>query len=102
MRGERRVPAAHPRRGDDDATAASAVRLAGTIAARCGGYTHLVHVRAYGSQTRHHLAVLSTELAGLTGDEPGFDVLRGCMAPRRSATSRAVAVRRWASWGVVA
>jgi nucleotide-binding universal stress UspA family protein len=67
---------------DDDATAASAVRLAGTIAARCGGYVRLVHVRGhdYGSQTRHRLAVLSTELVELTGDEPGFDVLRGCNA----------------------
>ena len=63
----------------DDDTATSAARMAGTIAARCGGHVHVVHVqgRDYGTQTRHRLAVLATELVELTGAEPMIDVLRG-------------------------
>jgi nucleotide-binding universal stress UspA family protein len=64
---------------DDDAIARPAARLAGTIAARCGGYVHLVHVRRrdYGTRTRHRLALLATDLMELTGAEPMIDVLQG-------------------------
>jgi nucleotide-binding universal stress UspA family protein len=63
---------------DASAAATALVRLAGTIAATCGGYVHLVHVpgRDYGSRTRHRLAELSTELIALTGAEPVVDVTR--------------------------
>lgn len=64
---------------DDSDEADAVVQLAGSIAAGCGGYVHLVHVQGsgYGTATRHRLAELSTALIDLTGAEPAVDVLRG-------------------------
>ena len=61
---------------DDSAAAAPLVALAGSIAAGCHGYVHLVHVqgRGYGSHTRHRLAELSTALIEQTGAEPVVEV----------------------------
>lgn len=61
---------------DDSAAAAPLVALAGSIAAGCHGYVHLVHVqgRGYGSHTRHRLAELSTALIEQTGSEPVVEV----------------------------
>jgi len=88
----------------DDSPAASAlVGLAGSIAAGCRGYVHLVHVQGpgYGSQTRHRLAELSTELIEQTGSEPVVEVARGanvaahiCQLARDSDSSLVVVGRR--------
>ena len=61
---------------DDSAAAAPLVAVAGSIAAGCHGYVHLVHVqgRGYGSHTRHRLAELSTALIEQTGSEPVVEV----------------------------
>lgn len=61
---------------DDSAAAGALVALAGSIAAGCHGYVHLVHVqgRGYGSHTRHGLAELSTALIEQTGSEPVVEV----------------------------
>lgn len=66
---------------DDDPGAAALVDLAGTIAAGCRGYVHLVHVqgRGYGSHTRHRLAELSTALIERTGSEPVVEVACGAL-----------------------
>lgn len=66
---------------DDSAAAAALVELAGTIAAGCRGYVHLVHVqgRGYGSHTRHRLAELSTALIEQTGSEPVVEVASGAL-----------------------
>ena len=53
------------------------VRYAAMLAAGCGGYVHLAHVRgpAYGPDTRRLLAELSLEVIAITGAEPIVDVL---------------------------
>jgi len=88
---------------DDTAGAAELVRVAGTIAAGCGGYVHLVHVqgRDYGSRTRHQLAELATELIERTGAEPVVDVACAanvaahvCRLAQDSESSLIVAGRR--------
>ena len=63
---------------DDSAAAAALVTLAGSIAAGCHGYVHLIHVqgRGYGSHTRHRLAELGTALIEQTGSEPVVEVAR--------------------------
>ena len=79
----RRPPGSGPRHilvaVDDSPAALGIVRLAAAIAATCGGYVHLAHVRGadYGSQTRHLLAELSVEIIAVTGAEPIVDVLGG-------------------------
>lgn len=65
----------------DDDGAAALVDLAGSIAAACRGYVHLVHVqgRGYGSHTRHRLAELSIALIEQTGAEPVVEVASGAL-----------------------
>ena len=70
---------------DDSAGAAALAGLAGSIAADCRGYVHLVHVqgRGYGSHTRHRLAELSTALIEQTGAEPVVEVTCGAQVAAR-------------------
>ncbi|MBW3607904.1 MAG: universal stress protein [Actinobacteria bacterium] len=88
---------------DDNAGAAAVVGLAGSIAAACAGYVHLVHVqgRGYGSHTRHRLAELSIALIEQTGAEPVVDVACGanvgahiCQLAQDSDSSLVVVGRR--------
>lgn len=88
---------------DDSAAAAPLVALAGSIAAGCHGYVHLVHVqdRGYGSHTRHRLAELSTALIEQTGSEPVVEVACAanvaahiCRLARDSESSLLVVGRR--------